>query len=245
MSTGADLSVINSLYALILPLTRSDGSTIVPQTTLSVAARAGYQSITVASAAHLVRDGLISFEDGSGEAALPIAGVTGTTVALDFTGLGYSGLRYAHNVGAVVSTNLLREMQEIPAAMLSLGDPAIFLSVVSETEALRTVHQSGAVLTAHIQMHRSLLSVNGMNSTVWSQRQQEATRSDLELIATAIKNNRSLTVNGVDGALGLGQYKRPETPFLTKNWGKFAQMSDIPQFVATLQVVIQARWEQF
>lgn len=196
-----DLQIQSAVAAQILPLSRSDGSHVVPQTTLTTTVTPGVdKSVQLADVSHLSKGSSLSFDDALGEERLYVSRAWdgSTTVPCDLTNLGYSALKYAHIAGTLVYSNLfdITPWQITPGLMQ--GDAVIFVRVLEtpyRTVAMPSV--SVGTFTVAVQYHR-LLNATGeedgqrIEPNNWAERQERLARGDVALITNALLANEKL-----------------------------------------------------
>lgn len=253
--TAPDLAIAQALCAVIQPLTTSAGTSLVPVSTLTAASAVGATSVTLADASRFTAGGRFSFADGTGEETLRIDSISGNTVTLDFTGTGYTGLRYAHagpvgqTPGATVTSNLFPTWPRFPdlGTMLAKGDPVIWAFVrAKQTPGKLVMGGAYPVYTVHLQYHRKLVQSNEdapCDPALYSDRQETAARADLSTIWTALSRNPSLitgtapaavTALDTSGPFGFWAWDRAE-----------AQTAGVEQFVAAMDIRYLGLQESF
>lgn len=243
----SDLSLTTAVRDILLPLTRTDGSHLIRQTTLAASTVAGSGSASLTSSAGFAEEGVLFFADTLGEEPLSIASISGNTVTFDSANLGYTAPQFVHTSGTIAYTNLFAYTPWDVAAMLDGGDPAIFVTVLREHTGMFAMRATQGVYTLHLQYHRLLVRPGGvsMPPNVWAYRQETSARADLALIRSALASNQELiTPNQEAQAL---QFAAPgnKSNLMQTDWGKTQLDRDTWHFVATLDAIVTGNGESF
>lgn len=238
----SDLAIQQALVSLILNTT-----SVVPKTTLSAQAGAGATTVTVASATRLRRGMRLQFRDDLSEEPLRIASISGNTLTLDFTGLGYANLQKTHMVGTTVYTNIKSERPVYASRSLAAGDPLLAVVVEARDEGGRFTRHTGSTYSVTIAEHRRLLPNDGDQTTevtidmdTWYERQMTAARNDDEALRAMLRANWTLIRGGVAGVIKLGRWGQFGQPILKTRWTDPARHWDTDQLVFELQFEVEA-----
>lgn len=227
---STDLAITRAVCGLILPLG------IVPTTTLTADAQVGDTSVTLADNTPLSQGWLLQFDDTQGEEPVPVGLPTSTTA----TPL-QSPLAYSHASGTTVYANLFDFAPPQTGQMLSSGHPVVFVYVQRQTDQYTQMRVQGPTYRVLIRYERAVSQPGGapsLNPNVWSRRQQQQGRTDLETIADALRQNPRLAVKGSVYAEDLGRLKSPG-PTIEKVWDIIVRDADSHIFVADLTVTVR------
>lgn len=218
---------------------------LVPTATLATAAAVGDTTLTVGTGqtARFPAAGLVLFADGAGERRIRIGSVADPVLTLDTSGMGQTGLAFAHAAGTTIYANLVTGMGIQYAPMLALGDPVFSITTLRE-DLYRYTQPHGyvAVYSMHIAYSVQLLPVAGdtVDANVWALEQQDRAKTTLHTVQTALQHNYSLITQtataavldiGMPGAGGQG------TPEFTTDWTQLIGDLDTYQFTAALNVI--------
>lgn len=246
----SDINLAESLRDIIL----SCG--IVPETTLTAQANPGDTVLQVADNSRFLPGGVFDFGDLVGEELCTIGdksanGVTPQTITLDFTGTGNSGLTETHTLGTTVFTNLMTDAPADLTPGMSLGDPFIWVMTKTDQDFTFGMHKTRGPMQLHVSYFRQLARPNDgpgtrMALNVWAKRQQKAARTDLDVIARAVKSNRSLAVEGrPEQAVDLGDLRQDGAQIMQRTWAKMTVVTDTEMFIAELDIVVTKAFDTY